>query len=982
MSGTRSIVRLKGLDEGVGMPTGMPKPSQHDGRTLRAITLDVIEAVYANQAADRRTDEQPSLIILRAVVNYANRGLRGKVFESALVGAINRGDLRLANPLQGPLEAMHVHPPYRAVHVAFEHPSAVGDILAALEELGWREGYVEFLDGRVGRPLNVYTRLEEIQRAFWTRQHELARLEGAEKADLWIGNPTQGRVVGVSVKLTEGLVTPVPGLRIAMHSAGNSGQSPYFSESTHLWHIPVPAGFMDDFNTAWNLLEALTSPAKMQELDTNNEKLTGELKNIYRKVLSNPGHDIGQVLRATPMDEFWWRVRRTSKSTLLSSEERARDRSHYQTAARPEPGEPAVSAPRDPVTEPRPKPPADSTDQGTTPQRIEDGAASPQASNDAQPQRDAASLEADVAAYRRLTQENPAAYRAELAESLTRLGDMYGRNRSFARDQRALAPVEEAVEIWRNLCTDDSQHLAALASSLTLLGRLHQRLGQTDPATAALEEAVEIWRDLSVTESKYAPRLGRSLELLSDSYPGRPENRELALSAAEEAVQIWRGLVAEDSSYRPNLAASLVFHLARRHGRMREGTHPRPFPRTNAEKNERDRYLELRERDVNQSICTIQEAVDIWRELSKEDGRFKLELARSLDELRDRAHQAGGPSSGADKGLVLSAAQEAVDVWRDVASVDRERPSGLASAQRRLSQEYRAAGYDRRALSTQEESIESWRRAVETNDRHLFALANALYSFGSRCIGHPYLESQGMASLQESVQILRTLSAAQPTEKLLGIFADQLIRLSDLDAARQHRTEALEAAEEAVRIFRYQENDPHWSTNELVRRLAVLARRHEESGSTDKGIEIREGIAGAYRQWPSPAPSDMDMHWPTDQLRLLIDRPRFFRDLGKRYSQVGRNEESVSVTREAVDFYNYFPDYLRERYKWDRVLMIQALSNRYGEAGDTLRAVAASMQVEKFCQEGGYLEGISATVWSTPAPSWMWEKRLGGVIAS
>ena len=200
--------------------------------------------------------------------------------------------------------------------------------------------------------------------------------------------------------------------------------------------------------------------------------------------------------------------------------------------------------------------------------------------------------------------------------------------------------------------------------------------------------------------------------------------------------------------------------------------------------------------------------------------------------------------------------------------------------------------------------------------------------------------------------MFRELSANRSREMLLKNLATGLSELSDLCAARSLETEALETAEEAAEVRRGLGRENYQQTKALIDTWTTLAQRHDEFGSTEGSIAAKEEIAEIYRGWPPSPPSHTDLFYYQMAYRFYECRPRFLRDLGKRYAQVGRNEEAVSVTREALDLYKHFPEREAEKYEFDRILTMQALSNRYREAGNQEMAIIAEEAVEMACRQG------------------------------
>lgn len=257
----------------------------------RGILGDILRSLYHLQAGSRRLSAGPaSLSSLRAVFNSRNRGIRGKVFEEVLVGAINRGDQRVMPGLLQVMRTIRIQEPLNAIHVAFER-SEPGALMDALRGQGWHPERLQYLDGKLGRPVELYRHLEALSFAFRNPGSAAGRLAGAEKADLWIGNRASGRIAGVTVKLDRSLLVPTPGVRIAMFAErsgapwtlgpGGLAQRAVFDPVLDLWLVRTSDTFMAPFAEAWNLaillLHPVPLPAELAALLRGSE----DLRKIY-----------------------------------------------------------------------------------------------------------------------------------------------------------------------------------------------------------------------------------------------------------------------------------------------------------------------------------------------------------------------------------------------------------------------------------------------------------------------------------------------------------------------------------------------------------------------------------------------------------------------------------------------------------------------------------------------------------------------------
>jgi tetratricopeptide (TPR) repeat protein len=116
-----------------------------------------------------------------------------------------------------------------------------------------------------------------------------------------------------------------------------------------------------------------------------------------------------------------------------------------------------------------------------------------------------------VALYRALATDDPAAYRAGLAEALDRLGIALDR---VGRYQEALDATQESLTLRRTLANDNpAAHQAGLATALANLGVDLDQAGRHPEALDARTESVRVYRELATRDpdlyqAEYQRRLG------------------------------------------------------------------------------------------------------------------------------------------------------------------------------------------------------------------------------------------------------------------------------------------------------------------------------------------------------------------------------------------------------------------------------------------------------------------------------------------
>jgi Tetratricopeptide repeat len=258
-----------------------------------------------------------------------------------------------------------------------------------------------------------------------------------------------------------------------------------------------------------------------------------------------------------------------------------------------------------------------------------------------------AAIQEAVGVYRELAADRPDAFRPDLARSLDNLSHWLG---EVGRREEALAAIQEAVAIRRELAGDRPDAFRPdLAMSLSNLAIRLSALGRREEALAASQEAVGVYRELAADRpDAFRPDLARSLSNLSADLADLGRRQE-ALAASQEAVTIRRELAADrPDAFRPNLAASLN-NLAIRLG-----------------------ALGRRE----EALAAIQEAVGLYRELAADrPDAFRPNLAASLATLAGRLRALGRQEEA------LAAIGDAVAIRRELAAdrPDAFRPDLAAS---------------------------------------------------------------------------------------------------------------------------------------------------------------------------------------------------------------------------------------------------------------------------------------------------------------
>lgn len=163
---------------------------------------------------------------------------------------------------------------------------------------------------------------------------------------------------------------------------------------------------------------------------------------------------------------------------------------------------------------------------------------------------------ARLANDRDLAGHRPDAFRAEIAKSLTSLGNNLS---ALGRFEDALNATLRAVELYRELAGEHPDvFLFSLAASLNDLGDRLSDLGHHNEALEPTREAMNIFLNLSrVGATKVSLYAARSLNNLSKRF-AELGNYEDAINAVRRAVEFYQGMAPEQSVSTPrDLATSL-----------------------------------------------------------------------------------------------------------------------------------------------------------------------------------------------------------------------------------------------------------------------------------------------------------------------------------------------------------------------------------------------------------------------------------------
>jgi Trypsin-like peptidase domain/Tetratricopeptide repeat len=421
-----------------------------------------------------------------------------------------------------------------------------------------------------------------------------------------------------------------------------------------------------------------------------------------------------------------------------------------------------------------------------------------------------AAINEAVTVYRDLAAGDPDTYLPDLAMSLN---NQANRLSDLGRPEDALAAINEAVTVRRALAAArPNDHLPDLASALNNQAIPLGKLGRTEEALAAINEAVTMRRALAAARpDTYLPKLAMSLHNQAIQLGALGRSKD-ALAAINEAVIIYRELAtASPDTHLPYLAGSL--HI---------------------------QSIQLGELGrTKDAVTAINEAVSVRRTLAAaRPDTYLPDLAGSLNNQANRLGELGRTEDA------LTAINEAVTVYRDLAAArpDTHLPN-LAAALYNKAFQLGALNRHQDALTAINEAVTVYKnRAAARPESHLPNLAAALHS-QALGLGALNRHQDALTAINEAVTVYRDLAAARPDTHLPSLATALLtygLALTNAGA----RDRALDADQEAVALLRRvaeQRPDTHELLDTALRNVVTDLRelgRPEEAAPIE--VELQQ----------------------------------------------------------------------------------------------------------------------------------------------
>lgn len=330
--------------------------------------------------------------------------------------------------------------------------------------------------------------------------------------------------------------------------------------------------------------------------------------------------------------------------------------------------------------------------------------------------------------------------------------------------------------------------------------------GRFAEALAPADELVSLLRDVAnTTEEDWPwPGLGTILSDKARILRGLGRGEE-AIVCANEALRIWMDLAAHEPLYLRHLAASLLVLSAafRDVGRFEEAAEA-----------------------SRQAVRQLRGLVPADR------ARFIPELAQALNDLSVLEGKTGAHEAS------VAAAAEAADLFRRLHSGDvaRYRPL-LASALDNLGAAQRSFGKFEMALAAAEEAVSLYRQVLAFKPEAAQPFIGGALANRGRVLRDLGRNAEAMASLHESVVVSRSLAARDAAR--LADLAESLRALADLHEDAGHAKKALDAVDEAIRIWmQLSEHEPRRHMGPLADALGFAALRFADIDDADAAVRL------------------------------------------------------------------------------------------------------------------------------------------------
>jgi Tetratricopeptide repeat len=303
------------------------------------------------------------------------------------------------------------------------------------------------------------------------------------------------------------------------------------------------------------------------------------------------------------------------------------------------------------------------------------------------------------------------------------------------------------------------------------------------------------------------------------------------------------------------------------------------------------------------------------------------DLGELLFQVSRRRRDAG------DRAGALAASQEAVNLYRTLATADPDYIPGLAGLLSDLSVHRGDAGDVQAATEPAEEAVRLRRQLAADDPQEAVPDLAASLNNLSTCRSAAGDRNGALDAITEAVALYRELADADP-DFYSDDLAMSLNNLSNCRAELDDRTGALEAIEEAVRLRR----GLHPTTTDgpspnLAHVLNNLSERRSDTGDYDAALAAAEEATGLYRELVT-----INVAAFTPDLAMSLNTLSVCR------SRTGNKQGALAAAEEATALYRGLVAIDQAAHLPDLAMSLNTLSNRRAETGDRAGALAAATE--------------------------------------
>lgn len=565
-------------------------------------------------------------------------------------------------------------------------------------------------------------------------------------------------------------------------------------------------------------------------------------------------------------------------------------------------------------------------------------------------------MERAVAIRRELARHRPDAFRAGTFRGLYNLGNRLAR---MGRGEEAVQVTREAVEGLRGQAADQPAiYEPLLAEALNNLGNRLAALGELTESVDVTQEAIDIRRKLAEADpATYEPELALSLNNLGNKL-GSLGYHERALDAADEAIEIFRRVVADNPIYKPNLATSLVNlgrHL-RFLGRHREAIDALTeavrswnaliaTTGTGFRENLAAAYFNLSRAlrdggDLREAIEAQRHSVEIYRDLAKRHGAFRVDWTKGLTSLGSLLTEAGRP----DRAQPIL--EEALRLARQLDVVE-----GDDSSRELLADALQDSGSALFRLGRYEEALERSSEAVST--LRPVAARNPIEHYPAlvRTLGNHALNLGRVGRNAEAVEVLRevvSLESPLPTPRSPDARLVHGMCLRDLGELLRIEGAVEEALDWAQRAVHEHEDLARDFASPVFRRQLALS--HQAHCAVLSALDRDDEALVAARQTVQILSSLLDDRSREDE-SLDVDLAIAWRNLGSSLVNVGKLEEGCQALVEACSRHRELAERVPDMHRPELARSLRELAIGRGRLGDHEGALAELAEAVAIARE-------------------------------